>query len=213
MFRYSCLVAKFDEPQRHSIAHIHGRHRDGKSNQDVEEFLTSGNGKLHHIPMGIGKIFPNLELFFIGQTSLKFVERKNFEGMSKVSSFFLGFNELEDIPKDAFYDLFSVQALFIDNNKIRSLHRDLLVQMPKLKVFISHKNRIEHLDAGLFRRNGQLTSINLNNNQLKTIGVNFRHLKQITNVELMQNICVNSKFGEKTSIVEFQDLIAKNCSK
>lgn len=213
MFRYSCLVDSFDEPQRHSIAHIHGRHRDGQSNQDVEEFFTNNNGKLPSVPMGIGIIFPNLELFFIGQSSLKSVERKNFEGMSKVTSFFLGFNDLADLPRDVFYELFSVQALFIDNNKIRSLHRDLLVQMPKLRVFIAHNNRIEHLDAGLFRRNSQLTSINLNNNQLKTIGVNFKHLQQIKNVELMQNVCVDSRFGEKISIVEFHDLITKNCSK
>lgn len=194
-----------------TIVKASGNHEHGRSNNDVEQVFIHGK-ELTFIPNGFGDLYPNLDLFFIGQSKLKHVTRKNFEDMNKVTNLFLGFNELEYLPEDSFWNLVNLEQFFVDNNKIKSLHRNLFINMPKLQQVFAFSNRIEHLDADLFRNNPKLTRVHMNDNRLSTIGINFINVPNIKIVDLYNNDCISTHFPDKSTIIALAEEIKRNCN-
>lgn len=210
-FRYSCQIDRLFLQKSNARVKTIGSHENGKSNSDVEQVWIY-ESEMPILPNGFGTLYPNLDLFFVGQSKLKTVKKQNFEHMNKVTNLFLGYNELVIFQEDAFWNLINLEHFFIDNNKVRALHKNLFINMPNLKQVHAFKNRIEHLDAKIFRSNPKLERVNLNDNRLSTIGVNFVQLTNIKIVDLYNNDCINTQFPDQVTVVRLNEDIRNDCN-
>lgn len=169
------------------------------------------------IPYGLGRHFRNLADFHVVESKLKFVQRKNFRGMTKLIWLNLNGNEIEEIPPDAFIDLKNLLELQIENNQIRELDSGLLLNLTNLEDFYASGNHLEHLPFGLFRSNLNLMKIQLRNNKLKHIDVDFSGFSRVIFVGLRYNTCINDVFTiepekETYDLQRLNKAIAENCT-
>lgn len=107
----------------------------------------------------------------------------------------------------------------MDHNQISELNEDVFLYNPNLKYIKLASNRLQVLPFGLFRNNLQLESINLRNNDLVDVLVDFRPLVNLYYVNLDSRIPEDGKsvcklrFSEsnENSIAEFQSDVEKFC--
>lgn len=198
------------------VLSIYGEHNKTMTNDDVIVFSNMFT-KTHYLPIGIAKIFPSLKRFYVASSRLKFVARKNFIGLNKLTTLDLRFNELESIPNDAFLDLFNLEVLTISGNLIKMLPTNAFVSLMDLRYFDASDNEIKAFDDEIFSQNSKLEEILLENNKIKKIKSKFQKFSDIGFIDLRDNVCIDSFFLRDHPgyplISEFQNKIDSNCTK
>lgn len=148
------------------------------TNDDVMLFSNMFT-KTHYLPIGIAKMFPSLKRFYVASSRLKFVARKNFIRLNKLTTLDLRFNELESIPNDAFLDLFNLEVLTISGNLIKILPTNAFVSLMDLRYFDTSDNEINAFDDEIFSQNSKLEEIVLENNRIMKIKSTFQKFSDI----------------------------------
>lgn len=93
------------------------------------------------------------------------------------------------------------------------------MNMVKLEEINLSENDLTHLDKDLFAKNLKLIKVNLEQNRLNEIEVDFTKLSSLKLVDLTRNKCVDTKYGGLESdstmknVTELQALIRNNCEK
>lgn len=193
------------------IADTHGNHVGNRENNDVTE-LVIHNQYTPYLPALISDIFPNMIKYFAGASSLKFIERINFDGLSHLTQIEFGVNNIEKIPKDTFYGLPYLESLLLHNNKIEALHRDTFINNINLKEIYIYGNKIEFLDQGLFRNNMKLEGLHIDNNRLQFIESNlFENNKNLKQANFQSNVCLSEHFPNSVNLMRLKEVFARNC--
>jgi Leucine-rich repeat (LRR) protein len=83
---------------------------------------------------GIGENFLNLINLEIIEQKIRFVERGNFVGLTKLETLNLGTNEISSLPEDAFFELTNLRRLFITDNQIKQLPSRIFSNLQKIEL-------------------------------------------------------------------------------
>ncbi|KAG5668971.1 hypothetical protein PVAND_016876 [Polypedilum vanderplanki] len=162
--------------------------------------------------------FPNLEEFSIQLSNLKYLERSKFLILKNLKILVLSDNEIKKLPDNIFDDLEDLEFLSLDSNKITELNENLLKNLKNLKGFFACCNEIEVLHSNLFENNQKLQDVILFGNKIKKIQIDFEKLKEIKQIWLNYNVCIDEYFCDyendckkKFSVEKFQEIVRKNC--
>lgn len=121
-------------------------------------------------------------------------------------------NIIEDIPEMFFMPTQNLTNINLGTNKLRSLPEKLLIALSQLESFIACSNLIEFLPAGLFMGNFKLAFVNLNNNKIKVIAVDFTRIKSLKKVLGIQNTCADFYLNNEMSAEKLNALVKAKCS-
>jgi Leucine-rich repeat (LRR) protein len=200
------------------ITSAKGLHRDGKLINDVKllDFNNddSTTRDVYFIPSGIGDVFPSLRILYIQLCKLTRLSRKNFKRMSVLSTISLSDNQIHFIDEDTFYEVPQLYSLRINGNHLKSLPSSIFMNSICLQHFICDTNFFETFDGNLLRNNPSLVSINLEENQLRSIKINLKSFSNLQKVNLRNNICINAfvEKGSSETILQVQEKINKSCA-
>lgn len=192
-----------------------GDHRSGYSAQNVSQ-IWFWQGTLAYIPDGIGKLFTNLEGFFVSYVDrnlrLKLLQRRNFEDMPRLWYMDVKFNDIEWIDEDAFRELPNLQSLIIKNNKLKKLHKHTFARNPNLKLVDANSNQLEILHKELFNNNHLLESVSFKDNKLVVISADFSNFRHINEIDFRGNVCVDKEFKDDgLKLLDFHAVLNSNC--
>ncbi|CRK95650.1 CLUMA_CG009108, isoform A [Clunio marinus] len=211
---YGCSVKNLIVTSRDThIMEVSGNHKYDRTNNDVTTFYAY-NPPLKYIPKQLGFIFSNLKTIFITKSSLSLIEFRDFQNMKKLQKLYLPENQIEKVPFCVFKYVKNLEVIDLSGNQIKALHEDTFTNLPNLLQFICGDNDIEHLENGLFRNNFNLKRVHMQENQLKTIEINFMKIKGIEVVDLRFNPCINLSFGccKGIPLRDFQNQTSGNCN-
>lgn len=113
----------------------------------IEEFTLFTNNPI----ADIGLQSNDLKMLKISETSLKFIERDDFENLKQLEILLLSNNQIEFLPENTFEHLENLEILFLDNNKIKNLEPNIFMNLRKMEKINLHGNRIEFLPKDLFK--------------------------------------------------------------
>lgn len=153
-----------------------------------------------HVFPGIGAEFPNMEKLHIYGESIEFVERRNFAGMTQLSSLFLIELSTKFLPADLLGDLPNLENVCFEDCKLEKIPEKLFSIQSKLIYVKLDGNRLEVLDKDLFEFNMRLINVSLRNNNLKKIFVDFTRLPALRLVDLVGNACLKRYWSKKELI-------------
>lgn len=197
------------------VASVFGQHNVAKTNKDVVVFSNQFT-KTSHLPQGIGLVFPRLSRFFVVASKLRFIERRNFVGLTRLKILDLRFNEIEAIPDDAFLDLFSLEVITLSGNLLTTLPTNCFVTMLSLRYFDASDNLIETFNDEIFSQNENLQEILLEHNKISRITANFTQFRDVGFIDLRNNVCTEDNFYLRgfpnlPTLAEFQESINERC--
>jgi len=195
-----------------------------KDLSEIDHLIFSAeSGDMKYFPSNIGTLLSNLKYIEGHKTNLSFLKRNQFKFMRKVGTIDISSNQISSIDEDSFYDLPSLTILFLEGNKIKSLQPKLLHKSKKLEIFSVSENQIEVIPKDFFINNKKLKYVDFSENKLKTILVDFTKMKQLPQLNLKENVCINQTIGnlfaisigrlyDDTEIADIQDVINSNCT-
>jgi hypothetical protein len=196
------------------VSKVNGQHLDRRDDGDVEKVWIVDQQAVYVPEMSeVVRKFPRVKDLRIWNCGLKHIERRKLGIFTRVRVIDFFQNHIEDIPSDAFDDLPQLEELKILNNRVKKLPENLFKNLRNLVYFFAQYNEIEELPANLFDGT-QIAVVNLKGNRLKRIGVDFRMLSRVNNVDLDGNLCINTCWGHycgKMTVEVLQEEIDEKC--
>ena len=125
---YTCWItitsASITEPNQ-EIKDIIGQHKADKTDRDVEA-IKFHNTKVHYMPRGLSKIFPNLRAIWIHHCGLKEITREDLIEFENIALLCLGNNELTSLPDDLLEGMKKLKWISFSNNQLKLVSSQLL---------------------------------------------------------------------------------------
>ena len=191
----------------------------GDSSLSIRGFFIRNNKEVKFLPENIVEFFPRLIAYEVRNCSIRTVNEKHFESLSKLEYLSMDFNEIDSIDADSFKDLIKLEFLKLNNNQIKKIDQIFFQSLGNLWQLRLGYNQIEVLDEKSFDNLRNIRNIELSNNELNTIPANlfknnlklekiflfdnkiqiisstmFNHLYNLNYVGLRKNVCVNDLF-------------------
>ncbi|XP_053316263.1 nephrocan-like [Spea bombifrons] len=142
--------------------------------------LEIWKNKLTNIP---GLLPPNLEVLKLGDNSIGFIQRHDFEGLMKLKVLEMQNNILSMLSFNVFSALLHLQRLVLDNNGIQTISGQ--ARLPYLRYLSMESNNLQYLPDNFFTHFTSLQYLGLSGNQLLKIP---HHLpKALQRVQLKRN--------------------------
>lgn len=194
-------------------------------NLKLEKYFRISNKSMPiNMPNGIGEMFQNLELLKIVLSPIKFIRRRNFASMEKLSTLDLSYNKIEKIPPKTFYDLPKLSTLNLSGNFIKFLHNDLFSNNLKLEEFTAVKNGMKELSFKTFQNNLKLKRFNVSFNKFQNINFDFTKFPNLSDAVFGNSLACSFEFRKDRSdhdecrflrctsnLIAFQKWIEANC--
>lgn len=193
---YACYINGLTTPDEEMQLRIQGgQHKPHRTNQDVTA-MQMAFGKVAYFPdlSDVLKTFPNLSGFGIAFAKLKHIDKSKMKDLTQFRFLLISDNEIEVIPPDTFEDLKELELIDICRNKIKTLEPNWISTMPKLRVFKARSNKFQYVPANMFKRNPQLEEILFDFNQLQRIDTDFSELKNLKNLRILNNTCIDRAY-------------------
>lgn len=131
---YTCYfpeVSNFDEGE--IVTAVDGWHRTGKSNVDVKALLIQDVPHLSFFPRGLEKFFPNLEAFYIRNSSISALTGDELEPFKNLYWFQLAFSRnFERVPENLFDSKPLMRHISFYANNIKYVGENLFRNLPDL---------------------------------------------------------------------------------
>ena len=238
-FDFSCETLTIDYCSATGIATLYDSMKLKNIDLNAAKMINSLNisaSFIIYLPAHMFEVFQALKNVEISNSNVRFINKKTFEYALNVEKLSLNSNFISNIPGKTFERMKYLQTLNLKSSNIKSLEpaafdglnmlevlnlRENLIQeipqslfndLVKLKTLNLAVNEIEHLDGDLFRNNENLEIVIFNHNPLKTIGQNlFDRCHQIKRIFYGNTHCI-SESKQTTSIVEFKNAVARQCS-
>lgn len=229
-YAYCCVIDNLEiSSANFEVTNLRQIHEYGKNNWDVG-FLHFNVKQTEHLVNFrdglIASTFPNLVTYVIegfeggnpnntnNHIDLKNnLKRSNFKGFPMITRVGINYCKVERLPEDLFYDLSILENINLHSNEIRDLPPKLLINTPKLNVFAAQSNIIEVIPKNFFEKNLNLWYVQLDNNRIRKIGVDFKNFNKLEVITLNRNVCVNREFHIRKSGKNVLDEIKRKCDK
>lgn len=139
---YTCDVQSYSilAEDDHEITKLSGRHRRGKSNEDVTVFLS--NGKIvNYFPKNIKKYFNNVQKILISAANISRLTKQDLQPFgSQLKYFLFADNKLEEVPKDLFDYTPNIEHLQLQTNLIKFVEDGAFSKLQQLKFLYFQVN-------------------------------------------------------------------------
>jgi Leucine-rich repeat (LRR) protein len=103
-------------------------------------------------------------------------------------------NGLEYVHENAFLGLWNLQELHLFGGNLVRFEPNTFQPLPNLRFLEVSYNLIEVLDSRWFLNNTLLARIHFNYNLIYAVAPNIVDQPALTNLQLLENICVNDIF-------------------
>ena len=127
-----------------------------------------------------------------------------FQGLGQVHTVNLTDNAISSLPSDAFDDVKdTLQTVSLGGNELTTLPSGTLSGIPNLNAVTLDRNAITSLPANTFDGNTSLTSLNLNDNFLKSDGLGFlthTGFTSLTTLQLDDNVLTHDGSGPNVDL-------------
>lgn len=166
-----------------------------------------------HVLPGVGEEFSALIKLEIRGATIKFVERRDFVNMDQLTLLTMEGMSLKFLPGDLLADLPNIERVYFVNCKIRNIPEKFFSKQKNMNKLILSGNSLEVLHKDLFKSSPKLQEIDLTDNNLKSILVDFRRLRAIERIFLPGNSCLDNFWNrdEKQPIIDFQREVRSRC--
>lgn len=192
-----------------------GEHAKSMDNHNVV-VLRNIFTRSRYMPNGIGNVFPNLRHLYVPSSRMRFLNRRNFVGMTELYTLDVRYNEIESLPNDVFLDLFNLEVLSISGNYLKRLPPTLFINLHSLRYLDVSDNEISVFDDEILSSNVELEEILLEHNRIKSIKANFERFKDVGFIDLRGNVCIDTLYlkdhPDYPLLFEFQEEINYNCT-
>lgn len=211
-FRYACKVLNLSvETTRTHIAKVLSESRaKAKSNSEVGVFYAY-NPSILYIPKSIGEFFPNLHFLRITKSALRYTEFRDYKNLKQLHTLDLSWNKIERISQCAFQYLESLVKINLSGNRIQALHEKTFMNLPLLEEFFANSNEITHLDEEIFQNNLQLREIEMRDNKLHVIEINFQKMTSVKVADFRDNNCIDMKYECCSHMMDLLNNIMSGC--
>lgn len=208
---YACFAENLEILSENvKFTKISGQHEDGRGINSVTRlrFLSQ---KTPYLPVQLSNVLPNLGWYFVEDSGVVEISRKNFADLSKLTKLFVYQCPLQKVHFDAFYDLVALTHLYLDQNKIETIHRDTFIANRNLLKLDISENSIRHLDGALFRNNPNLKDLRATDNQLTSIGPDLLTFLPALNVFNFNSNPCTAKLSESPSKDDLRKIFLSDC--
>lgn len=103
-------------------------------------------------------------------------------------------NGLEYVHENAFLGLWNLQDLILFGGNLVRFEPNTFSPLPNLRFLEVSWNLIEVLDSRWFANNTLISRINFNYNLIYAVSPNIVEQPGLTNLQLLQNVCVDNVF-------------------
>jgi BspA type Leucine rich repeat region (6 copies) len=182
-------------------------------NDDVK-VVKFNREKTAYLPHGLDAFFVNIDQYYVMNSRLQYIFRKDFKGFEKLIGLSLYRNRIEEVPEDAFYDLTELKMLSFFSNKIKEIPLTLFHNLRNLEYLSFAHNEISHIPSSIFQNCKKFQTIILHHNKIAAISADFiLNLPNLLDLYLERNECIDKDFefdqiNPKNTTVE---LINKSC--
>lgn len=215
-YGYNCKVdyhVETSEPNQ-TITSVTGRHKlQQLTNDDVDRLFYFDNAKMHYIPVGYTKHFPNLNNLWIALApALERIYQSDFEPQSDLRIVGMRSTALTEIPADVFANLKNLEEVYLYSNKLRIIDENAFRTCIKLIKVDLHDNQLQYLPA-IFADNPKMEDIDLRNNRLAVIDSTLLSgLASLKKVDMRANLCVDTTFPSTIILLNsLNEKIKSNC--
>lgn len=145
-WEYTCIVKNFQPSDDSSITHVQGQHDSNKSNDDVKQFLWSGNRNenlkvLKTFPKNVKKLFKNVEIIWIEHTNLEEISNEDLKEFGEnLKVLGLTFNKIKKIDENLFKFNLNLEEISLQGNQIEKIKPKTFDGLGKLKILNLNKN-------------------------------------------------------------------------
>ena len=169
---------------------------------------------------------PNLKAVYLQQNGLTKVHGNWFNNNLMLDQLYLGYNQIISIHPSAFQGLKNLRIVHIENNFLVRISYGTFANIPSLEMLNLNSNQIQTIESGVFGHVPNLwyidlshnsitfldsftfitpmvglNQLNLNFNQITSIGRNFLvPFTTIHTIALGNNICINQSFTQIASV-------------
>lgn len=178
----------------------------------IKEILILNSCNTTYLPMGMGLVFPHLKILIVWFSGLRELNHEYFKDMPKLRELNLRDNEIAFLVEPLLAFVGNITSLDIGFNFIVEFPEKFLYYTPKLQTFIANHNLIEVLQPTLFAGSPVLSFVNLNNNKIKAIGVDFVAMRSLKKLLGLGNVCADFFLTKNFTAAQLNDLVRKNCS-
>ena len=156
--------------------------------------------------------FRHLKSLSIQSTSLKIVERRQFEFLKNLEKLTIFSSQIEFLKANVLWDLKNLKKLAIYKNKIKKLPEKIFEKLKNVEFIDLNSNNIEYMPMNLFKFNLELKAIDISRNPLKKIDVDFTRLPKLMDLSLLSSGCVSAWVLQRAEIFKIQQEINLNCT-
>jgi Leucine-rich repeat (LRR) protein len=174
--------------------------------------LFAYNPSITFIPKSIGEFFPNLRILRITKSPLCYTEFRDYKNLKYLHTLDLSWNKIERVSQCAFHYIETLVKLNLNDNQILALSEKTLMQLPLLEEFSIRGNSITHLEFETFQNNLALREIDMSDNLLEVIEVNFQMMKSIKVIDFQGNTCIDLRYECCTHVMDLLNNITTKCS-
>lgn len=190
---------------------VHKRHLENFTNDDVKVFKFDKE-VVEQIPLGISKIFPNVEQAFFYGNGVKKIQRSDFEDLSMIIAISFYGNHISHTPENVFFDLKLLISISISHNTLQNLPDRIFNNQLDLQRVYLNNNYLITLQPEVFEKNNKLETVMLQNNLFSRIAP-FDELLPIKSINLKSNFCIDAQITEQSEIKNLNDNLMTLCTK
>lgn len=169
--------------------------------------LTIKEETVKFLPLQMAKTFPILRSISIVKSSLTSLSRDDFVGLGDLKQVEIRGNNLTSIDADSFNSVPQLKYLDLSENHIQSLPPRIFQQLTAMKELFLSSNEIKVLNADIFPKQHAIQTFKIDSNEIELVEMKcLEILKQMKNIDLSGNICVDVNYVKKDedSLREFQ---------
>lgn len=181
-----------------------------RGNSEVN-VLYAYNPNIFYIPKSIGEFFPNLRFLRITKSALRYTEFRDYKNLKHLHTLDLSWNKIERVSQCAFHYLESVVKINLSGNRIKALHEKTFMNLPLLEEFYANSNEIARLDEEIFQNNLQLREVEMRDNKLEVIEINFQKMTSIRVVDFRGNECIDLIYKCCNKVMDLLSNITNGC--
>ncbi|CRL05560.1 CLUMA_CG018070, isoform A [Clunio marinus] len=145
---YTCFISTTSiiDPNTRIMSWLEGKHRDGKSFDDVEA-ISFKNTSVHYFPLDLDKFFPNLRIVKIENCGLKSITRSDLNGLENIDTLFCPGNRITSLPNNLFTGMYKLRSVVFRRNRIKIMSSKVFTPIIKNLIRLDLTENVS-IDAG-----------------------------------------------------------------
>ena len=126
-------------------------------NASSYKIIQMNDQTVNFVPQGLGKIFPNIIVLCVVDSSLQEIRKESISQFPKISHLYLKKNKLQYLPVDLFEGTLDLKYILLQENDIKYVSHEALTPLTKLIVTVFKPNPCINVDFNKLIEPSQIT--------------------------------------------------------